>query len=121
MSEGPRKRQAAKRGSGAPRNGPTSQFQQYPQTDVNEPILLHEGALRLRSGHRCTEASGSAHLRCLPSPGIRFDIEADKPPVGSNFDSLNVELPGFGTKYVYAYSMRGGPTVEIRASAGAME
>ena len=77
---------------------------------MNEPILLHEGAFRLRSGRRCIEARGSAHLRCLPSPGIRFDVEADEPPpVGLNMDSLAVELSGFKTKHVHAYSISGGP------------
>ena len=67
-------------------------FQQYPQTDVNEPILLHEGRFRVRAGDRLVEASGSAHLRWLPSPGIDFDMKTDE-PVGLDLDSLTVELP----------------------------
>ena len=122
MSKGPGERRMGERESSSQQAGPPSQFQQYPQTDVNEPIVLHEGAFRLRSGRRCIEARGSAHLRCLPSPGIRFDIEADEPPhVGLNFDSLVVELSGFKTKHVLAYSKGGGPTPRIQASAGAME
>ena len=30
-------------------------FQQYPQKDVNEPVLLHEGRFRVRAGDRCIE------------------------------------------------------------------
>ena len=61
-------------------------FQQYPQRDVNEPVLLHEGRFRVRAGDRSIEASGSARLRWLPSPGIEFDIETDE-PVGLDLDS----------------------------------
>ena len=93
-------------------------FQQYPQTDVNEPILLHEGRFRVRAGDRLVEASGSAHLRWLPSPGIDFDMETDE-PVGLDLDSLTVELQGFTTKNVFAYST-GAPGL-IRASAAEME
>ena len=93
-------------------------FQQYPQRDVNEPVLLHEGRFRVRSGDQCTEASGSARLRWLPSPGIEFDIEADE-PVGLTLDSLTVELPGFTTTNVGAYST--GAPGSIRAFAAAME
>ena len=93
-------------------------FQQYPQRDVNEPVLLHEGRFRVRSGDQCIEASGSARLRWLPSPGIEFDIEADE-PVGLTLDSLTVELPGFTTTNVGAYST--GAPGSIRAFAAAME
>ena len=93
-------------------------FQQYPQRDVNEPVLLHEGRFRVRTGARSIEASGSAHLRWLPSPAIDFDIETDE-PVGLDLDSLTVELPGFATKNVLAYST-GAPGL-IRASAAEME
>lgn len=121
MSKGSREGRIVKRDSAEQQTGPASQFQQYPQTDVNEAILLHDGAFRLRSGRRCIEASGSAHLRCLPSPRIRFDIETDGLGVELNFDSLNVELPGFTTKHVLPYSMTRGRRVAIQASAGAME
>ena len=73
-------------------------FQQYPQSDVNEPILLHEGRFRVWAGDHCVEGSGSAHLRWLPSPGIEFDIEITEPFPGVGFDSLTVELPGFRTE-----------------------
>ena len=96
-------------------------FQQYPQKDVNEPILLHRGRFRLRAGDRCIEPSGSAHLRWLPSPGIAFDIETDEPYAGFDLDSLTVELPGFRTKNVLARSMNLGSTLRIRAFAGGME
>ena len=99
-------------------------FQQYPQKDVNEPVLLHEGRFRVRAGDRCIESSGSAHLRWLPSPGIEFDIETDE-PVGIDLDSLTVELPGFRTKKVVALSTHWGSTpsgrTSIRAYAGEME
>ena len=93
-------------------------FQQYPQKDVNEPILLHEGGFRVGLGDRCIDASGSAHLRWLPSPGLEFDIETDE-PVGLDLDSLTVELPGFKTKNVVAYST--GAPCSIKACAAAME
>ncbi len=93
-------------------------FQQYPQRDVNEPVRLHEGRFRVRTGDRSIEASGSAHLRWLPSPGIVFDIETDE-PVGLDLDSLTVELPGFATKNVLAYSTA-APGL-IRASVAEME
>ena len=96
-------------------------FQQYPQSDVNEPILLHEGRFRIRRGDRCVEGSGSAHLRWLPSPGIEFDIEITEPFPGVDFDSLTVELPGFRTENVLAHSMTLGLTSRIRAFADAME
>ena len=96
-------------------------FQQYPQSDVNEPILLHEGRFRIRRGDRCVEGSGSAHLRWLPSPGIEFDIEITEPFPGVDFDSLTVELPGFRTENVLAHSMTLGLTSRIRAFASAME
>ena len=93
-------------------------FQQYPQGNVNEPVLLHDGRFRVRSGDQCIKASGSACLRWLPSPGIEFDIETDE-PVGLDLGSLTVELPGFATKNVFAYSTA-APGL-IRASAAEME
>ena len=96
-------------------------FQQYPQSDVNGPILLHEGRFRVRAGDRCVEPSGSAHLRWLPSPGIAFDIETDVPYAGFDLDSLTVELPDFTTKNVVPLSTHPGSTLGIRAFAGAME
>ena len=93
-------------------------FQQYPQRDVNEPVLLHEGRFRVRAGDRSIEASGSAHLRWLPSPGIVFDIETDE-PVGLDLEVLNVDLPHFATKNVRAVSTA-APGL-IRASAAEME
>ena len=96
-------------------------FQQYPQSDVNEPILLHEGRFRVRRGDRCVEGSGSAHLRWLPSPGIEFDIEITEPFPGVDFDSLTVDLPDFRTENVLAHSMTLGWTSRIRAFASAME
>ena len=95
-------------------------FQQYPQKDVNEPVLLHEGRFRVRAGDRCIEPSGSAHLRWLPSPGIEFDTETDVPHAGFGLDST-VELPGFRTKNVVVHSTHLGSTLGIRASVGAME
>ena len=96
-------------------------FQQYPQSDVNEPIPLHEGRFRIRRGDRCVEGSGSARLRWLPSPGIEFDIEITEPFPGVDFNSLTVDLPGFRTENVLAHSMTLGLTSRIRAFASAME
>ena len=96
-------------------------FQQYPQSDVNEPIPLHEGRFRVWAGDRCVEGSGSAHLRWLPSPGIEFDIEITEPFPGVGFDSLTVELSGFRTENVVAHSMTLGLTSRIRAFASTME
>ena len=99
-------------------------FQQYPQKEVNEPVLLHEGRFRVRSGYQCIEPSGSARLRWLPSRGIEFDIEIDE-PVGLDLDSLTVQLPDFRTKKVVALSTHWGSTpsgrTSIRASAAEME
>ena len=92
-------------------------FQQYPQSDVNEPIPLHEGRFRVWAGDRCVEGSGSAQLRWLPSPGIEFDIEITEPFPGVGFDSLTVELPGFRTEKVVAHSMTLGSTSRIGAFA----
>ena len=88
---------------------------------MNEPVLLHEGRFRVRAGDRCIEASGSAHLRWLPSPGIEFDIETDVPYAGFDLGSFTVELPGFRTKNVLPLSTHLGSTLRIRAFAGAME
>ena len=96
-------------------------FQQYPQSDVNEPIPLHEGRFRIRRGDRCVEGSGSARLRWLPSPGIEFDIEITEPFPGVDFNSLTVDLPGFRTENVLAHSMTLGLTSRIRAFASTME
>lgn len=100
-------------------------FQQYPQDDVNAPILLHEGGFRVRAGDRRNEASGSAHLRWLPRPGIEFDVETDAPWRGFHLRSLAVEVPGFRTKNAIALSTHWGSTssglTSIRASAGEME
>ena len=93
-------------------------FQQYPQHDVNGPIPLHKGGLRVDAGDGCIDASGSAHLRWLPSPGIEFDIETDT-PVGLDLGSLTVELPGFTTRNVVAYST--GAPCSINACVAAME
>ena len=96
-------------------------FQQYPQSDVNEPIPLHEGRFRVWAGDRCVEGSGSAQLQWLPSPGIEFDIEITEPFPGVGFDYLTVELPGFRTEKVVAHSMTLGSTSRIGAFASAME
>lgn len=93
-------------------------FQQYPQDDVNGPILLHEGRFRVGAGDRCIDASGWARLRWLPSPGIEFDIEIDE-PVELDLDALTVEPLGFTTKSVVAYST--GAPGSIRAVAAALE
>ena len=96
-------------------------FQQYPQKDVNDPILLHEGRFRVRTGDHCVEPRGSAHLRWLPRPGIEFEIEIQEPHAGVDFDSLAVELPGFTTHNVVAHSLNLGSTSKIRAFASRME
>lgn len=95
-------------------------FQRYPQKEVNEPILLHEGKFRVCSGDHVVEPRGSARLRWLPRPGIEFDIKTDK-PVEIDLDSLTVELPGFRTENVLAHSMNLGSTTRIRAFASGME
>ena len=99
-------------------------FQQYPQDDVNGPILLHQGRFRVRVGDRHIEPSGSACLRWLPRPGIEFVMETDA-PCGFDLDSLKVELPGFRTRKVVALSTHWGSTpsgsTSIRAAVGEME
>ena len=96
-------------------------FRQYPQSDVNEPVLLHKGSFIVRRGDRCAEGSGSARLRWLPSPGIEFDIEISEPLFGGDFDSLTTELPGFRTENVLAHSLTVGLPSRIHAFASAME
>jgi len=93
-------------------------FQQHPQRDVNEPVLLYDGRFRVRSGDRWIEASGSARLRWMPSSGIEFEIEAEE-PVGLDLGSLTVELPGFTTTNVVPHSTCAPGS--IRAFAAAME
>ena len=100
-------------------------FQQYPQREVNAPVLLHEGRFRVRSGDQCAKASGSARLRWLPRPGIEFEVETDEPCAGFDPRSLTVELPRFRTKNVVALSTHWGSTpsssTSIRAAVGEME
>lgn len=103
---------------------PNSQFQQYPQRDVNQSVFLYEGEFRVRAGDQCLAASGTAYLQWLPSPGIEVEIETSE-PVGLNPTSLTVELPGFATKNVLAYSTNWGSTpsgqTRIGAHAGQIE
>ena len=100
-------------------------FQQYPQREVNAPVLLHEGRFRVRSGDQCAKARGSARLRWLPRPGIEFEVETDEPCAGFDHRSLTVELPRFRTKNVVALSTHWGSTpsgsTSIRAAVGEME
>ena len=86
-------------------------FQEYPQNDVNEPILLHEGRFRVRRGARLAEGPGSARLIWLPSPGIEIDIETT--PSGVDLDSVTVELPGFRTENVFVHSATLAPNGRI--------
>jgi len=99
-------------------------FQQCPQHDVNGPIPLHDGRFLVRSGDHCNGASGSAHLRWLPTPGIEFVVETDA-PCGFDLDSLTVEVPGFRTKKVVAFSTQWGSkpsgSTRICAFVGEME
>lgn len=96
-------------------------FHQYPQSDVNEAILLYEGRFRVRHSDRYVEGTGSARLRWLPSPGIEFDIEIAEPFPGGDSDSMTVDVPGFRTQNVLAHSMTLGLTSRIRAFASTME
>ena len=82
-------------------------FQQYPQKDVNEPVLLHEGRFRVRAGDPCIEPSGSAHLRWLPSPGIEFDIETDVP-------LPDIETIAIATSVVVAAYVSGSPSGSLK-------
>ncbi len=94
-------------------------FQQYPQSDVNEPILLHEGRFRIRQGKRRVEGSGSAWLQWLPSPGIQFDVGT---PAGftPSLRSVSLELPGFRTENTVPVSMTFAPGGRLKAFASEM-
>ena len=85
-------------------------FQEYPQNDVNEPILLHEGRFRVRRGDRLAEGPGSARLIWLPSPGIEIDIQITAPRSSVDFD-FRVELPGFRTENPLVHSITMGPNL----------
>ena len=94
-------------------------FQEYPQNDVNVPILLHEGRFRLRWGDRVTEGPGSARLLWLPSPGIEVDVGTTHAVI--DLDSVTVELPGFEIEDVVVYSTTLEPQGRIRAFVSGME
>ena len=94
-------------------------FQEYPQNDVNVPILLHQGRFRLKSSERIAEGPGSARLLWLPSPGIEVAVETSH--AGIDLDSVTVELPGFETENVVVQSATLGPQGRIRAFVSGME
>ena len=94
-------------------------FQEYPQNDVNVPILLHRGRFRLRSGEQVAEGPGSARLLWLPSPGIEVEVETYH--AGIDLDAVTVELPGFETENVIVHSTTLGPKGRIRAFVSRME
>ncbi len=95
-------------------------FQEYPQNDVNEPILLHEGRFRVRRGDRLAEGPGSARLIWLPSPGIEIDIQITAPRSSVDFD-FRVELPGFRTENPLVHSITMGPNLRIGAFVSLLE
>ena len=94
-------------------------FQEYPQNDVNVPILLHQGRFRLQSGEQVTEGPGSARLLWLPSPGIEVEVETSH--AGIDLDTVTVELPGFETERGVVHSTTLGPQSRIRALVSRME
>ena len=94
-------------------------FQEYPQNDVNVPILLHQGRFRLQSGEQVAEGAGSARLLWLPSPGIEVEVETSH--AGIDLDTVTVELPGFETENVVVQSATLGPQGRIRAFVSGME
>ena len=94
-------------------------FQEYPQNDVNAPILLHQGRFRLRSGEKVAEGPGSARLLWLPSPGIEVEVETSH--AGIDLDTVTVELPGFETENGVVLSTTLEPQSRIRAFVSTME
>lgn len=94
-------------------------FQEYPQNDVNVPILLHQGPFRLQSGEQVAEGPGSARLLWLPSPSIEVEVETNH--AGIDFDSVTVEIPGFRTENGLVLSTTLGPQGQIRVFVSAME
>ena len=98
-------------------------FEQYPQSDVNAPILLHEGRVRVCGGDHLAEGSGVARLIWLPSPGIEIetDIETRPPAICLDSDSLTVELPGFETENVVVQETTVWPQGRVSAFVSRME
>jgi len=94
-------------------------FQEYPQNDVNAPILLHQGRFRMQSGEQVVEGPGSARLLWLPSPGIEVEVETSH--AGIDFDTVTVEMPGFRAENGLVLSTTLGPQGRIRAFVSAME
>ena len=89
-------------------------FQEYPQNNVNEPVGLYEGKLRVRRGDQVAEGTGLATLKWLPSPSIEIDIMVTAPNSSVGFDS-KVELPGFRTENPLVHSITHGPNGRIGA------
>ena len=94
-------------------------FQEYPQNDVNGPILLHQGRFRLQSGEQVAEGPGSARLFWLPSPGIEVEVETSH--AGIDLDTVTVELPGFETENGVVLSTTLGAQSRIRAFVSKLE
>ena len=94
-------------------------FQEYPQNDVNVPVLLHQGRFRLRSGEQVAEGPGSARLLWQPSPGIEVEVETSH--AGIDLDTVTVELPGFETENGVVLSTTLGPQGRIRAFVSRLE
>ena len=94
-------------------------FQEYPQNDVNVPILLHQGRFRIQSGEQVAEGLGSARLLWQPSPGIEVEVETRH--AGIDLDTVTVELPGFETESGVVLLTTLGPQGRIRAFVRELE
>src|SRR5687768_4365413 len=46
----------------------------YPVSQVNEPIPLHQGGIRLRQGPHRVEGNGLIALEWLPFPAVRYSL-----------------------------------------------
>src|ERR1044072_86109 len=68
---------------------------------INKPILLYEGPVESEPGSLSHKGEGTLHFRWLPSPSLRFQVQAagvdglSREPVIIRIPPLNFEAEGF--------------------------
>ena len=62
------------------RHVPRALVGRYSHSAVNEPILLHQGSIRVRQDNDIDEGNGTVSLEWLPRPSIEFHIERPLAP-----------------------------------------
>ncbi len=92
-------------------------FLEYPQNGVNEPVPLHEGRFRLRWNDQVAKVAGSARLRWLPATGIELDVES---PDGLVHALLNLQegkdrLRFFDSVEIECLPVDGAPDFEMES------